>query len=423
MSSLTKRKTLSKHSSAKIAWTNEDIRSTDDISITMYWYIITMSWLGFFHPFKILKDGHKEIPLTKTKSSQCRKTVMHFGFCFSLALLLGIHSIRTIVGIFVGDLLDETRNFKLVYSTWVTLCFVTSASILYVSYKPEGICVFFDQWNKSREFAFTQLGIVTKTRTIKLKVKAYLIIALILLAVNVAATGILMFAGLGSASDSFIFVFSAPFKPTTTVKVFVYLSNCISGIPWLFPVIFFVLICSILKDDMETYNIFFNKQTKDSNGKIGKDLTRLRLVHLELCKTISSLDSSFSWLLFTWFVLNIANGCFIAFLLLNSSYDTFGTTVLVSWLITSFVYICATCISAAILHEKLTAHAPLEYLYDIDINDVKPEDQPQLYLFLSKLTSSSVGLTAFGLVTITKELLLTLAGLYLTYFFLLLQFR
>ena len=312
-----------------------------------------MSWFGFFYPYKILKDGNNEIPLTKTKSPQCKKPVMHFGFCLSLVCLLGIHSFRTIVGIFVGDLLDETRNFKLVYSTWVTLCFVTSASILHISFKSEGLCVFFDQWNKSREFAFTHFGIVTKTRTIKLKVKAYLIVALIFLAVNVAATGLLMFAGIGSASESFIFVFSAPFKPSITVKLFVYISNGISGVPWIFPVIFFVLICSILKDDLETYNIFFNEQTKDNNGKIGKDLTQLRLVHLELCKTIRSLDSSFSWLLFTWFVLNIANGCFIAFLLLNSSYDTFGTTVLLSWLITSWVYIFATCISAAILHEKV----------------------------------------------------------------------
>ncbi|CAG2218931.1 unnamed protein product [Mytilus edulis] len=164
---------------------------------------------------------------------------------------------------------------------------------------------------------------------------------------------------------------------------------------------------STLKDDLETFNSFLYKQTKDNCGKIGKDLTKLRIVHLELCKTISILDSCFSWLLFTWFVLNIANGCFIAFVLLNESYDKFGTAMLVFWLISSCVYIGVSSVSASILHEK--AHAPLEYLYDIDVNDIKPEDQPQLYLFLSKLTSSSVGLTAFGLVTITKELLLTLA--------------
>ncbi|CAC5374082.1 unnamed protein product [Mytilus coruscus] len=356
MFSLEKRKALSKNSSAKIAWTNGDIRSTDDISTTMYWYIILMSWFGLFYPFKNYKDGQNEKQLTKTKLPQHRKTAMHFGFCFSLALLLGMNSVRAIVGIFVGDFLDETRNFKLVHFTWVTLCFFNSASLFYVSYKPEGLRAFYHQWNKSRESAFTHFRITTKTRTTKFKVTSYIIIAFILLTFNVVSVGTIMFAGLGSASDSFSIVFSAPFIPTTTVKGCIYFTIIIDDIAWIFPVIFFLLICSILNDDMETYNKFISQQTKDRNGKIGKDITQLRLVHLELCKTISRLDSSFSWLLFTWFVLNIANGCFIAFVLLNSSYDIFGTTMLVFWLIVSCVYIGATSISAAILHEKVIKH-------------------------------------------------------------------
>ncbi|CAG2218929.1 unnamed protein product [Mytilus edulis] len=353
MSSLTKRKASTEHSSAKIAWTNEDTGSTDDITTTMYWYIMTMAWFGLFYPFKIFKDGPKEQLLSKTKLPRCRKTVMHFGFCFSLAFLLGMNCVRATVGIFVGDFLDLTRNFKLVHATWVTLCFVNTASLLYVSYKPEGLRAFFDQWNKSRKYAFLHFGFKTNGRKIKMKVIVYLTIALILVVFNIVSVGTIMFGGFGFASDSFSLVFSAPFKPTTTVKVFVHLLNVINGIAWIFPVIFFILLCSTLKDDLETYNTFLNKQTKDNNGKIGQNLTQLRIMHLELCKTINSLDSSFSWLLFTWFVLNIGNGCFIAFLLLNTSYDMFGTSVLVFWLIASCVYIGATSILAAILQEKV----------------------------------------------------------------------
>ncbi|XP_050405701.1 uncharacterized protein LOC126821336 [Patella vulgata] len=46
-----------------------------------------------------------------------------------------------------------------------------------------------------------------------------------------------------------------------------------------------------------------------------------------------------------------------------------------------------------------------------------------LTLFLSKLTGTSIGFTAMGFFTITKEVILAMVGLYLTYFFLLLQFR
>ncbi|XP_055957041.1 uncharacterized protein LOC130012920 [Patella vulgata] len=44
-------------------------------------------------------------------------------------------------------------------------------------------------------------------------------------------------------------------------------------------------------------------------------------------------------------------------------------------------------------------------------------------LFLSKLTGPPIGFTAMGFLTVTKEVILTIFGLYLTYFFLLLQFK
>ncbi|CAC5374081.1 unnamed protein product [Mytilus coruscus] len=157
------------------------------------------------------------------------------------------------------------------------------ASLLYVSYKPDGISVFFDQWNKSRELAFTYFRIKTNERKTKLKVKAFLIATLITLASNVVTVGVILFVDLGSASETILLVYSTPFKLTITVKVCAFLLCIIDIIAWIFPVIFFVLLCFTLKDDFETYNSFLTKQAIDSNGKIGKDITQLRLVHLELC--------------------------------------------------------------------------------------------------------------------------------------------
>lgn len=122
------------------------------------------------------------------------------------------------------------------------------------------------------ELAFSHFRIITKKTTTQLKVTAYLIAAFILLFFNVVSVGTLMFAVLGTASDSFSLVFVTPFEIRIIVKVFAYAINIIATIAWIFPVIFFLLLSSTLKDDLDTFIRFLYKQTKNNCGKIGKDL-------------------------------------------------------------------------------------------------------------------------------------------------------
>ncbi|XP_055957043.1 uncharacterized protein LOC126821335 [Patella vulgata] len=71
----------------------------------------------------------------------------------------------------------------------------------------------------------------------------------------------------------------------------------------------------------------------------------------------------------------------------------------------------------------LFAHSPLENIYDLQTHGLTTEQLGELTLFLSKLTGTSIGFTAMGFFTITKEVILTIGGLYLTYVFLLLQYN
>ncbi|KAH3711954.1 hypothetical protein DPMN_071630, partial [Dreissena polymorpha] len=62
------------------------------------------------------------------------------------------------------------------------------------------------------------------------------------------------------------------------------------------------------------------------------------------------------------------------------------------------------------------AHGPLEHVYDIKVQGVSVEKIAEVNLFLSKLTGTQIGFTTCGLLTITKEFILTIAGVFLTYF-------
>ncbi|XP_060070614.1 gustatory receptor for sugar taste 61a-like [Ylistrum balloti] len=149
----------------------------------------------------------------------------------------------------------------------------------------------------------------------------------------------------------------------------------------------------------------------------------IRLKHLQLCKALSILEQDTKYLISVNFITNIFLICFILYQIVgsNSSISALGYVTFSFWLITNFSFITSLSITAAQVNEQ--AHSPLEYIFDVEMDQVSRSEALQLQLFLAKLNGPAIGFTVMGMVTITKELILTLAGLVLTYFFLLLQFN
>ncbi|XP_046582475.1 uncharacterized protein LOC124289843 [Haliotis rubra] len=113
--------------------------------------------------------------------------------------------------------------------------------------------------------------------------------------------------------------------------------------------------------------------------------------------------------------------CFAAYQIINGSSDIFVIAVDVFWLGGGVVCILVSAMCSADVHDA--AHSLLDDIFSIGTQDVTVEQMAQLNLFLSKLTGTSIGFTAIDFFVITKEFLLTLGGLFMTYFFLLLQFK
>ncbi|KAK6183501.1 hypothetical protein SNE40_010973 [Patella caerulea] len=91
-----------------------------------------------------------------------------------------------------------------------------------------------------------------------------------------------------------------------------------------------------------------------------------------------------------------------------------------SWLTNNILTVFITCWFIAAVNEE--AHMPLEYIYETQTDKLSTHQLGQLTLFLSKLTGPPVGFTAMGFF-IRPHFHVDIGGLYLTYFFLLLQFK
>ncbi|XP_059155874.1 uncharacterized protein LOC131940954 [Physella acuta] len=122
------------------------------------------------------------------------------------------------------------------------------------------------------------------------------------------------------------------------------------------------------------------------------------------------------------YLATIIGCCFLLYMLIYSKLEVLFIAMVVFWLTFNALIALTLSIGLSQVHEA--AHQPLEALFTIETSDKADTSQAiQLQLFLSKLTGTSIGATVLDLFTITKEALLTIAGAYITYFLLLIQFN
>ncbi|XP_052798265.1 uncharacterized protein LOC128230217 isoform X3 [Mya arenaria] len=69
------------------------------------------------------------------------------------------------------------------------------------------------------------------------------------------------------------------------------------------------------------------------------------------------------------------------------------------------------------------AHSPLEHIYTIRFSRSSNDTQLQMFMFLNRLTGTQVGLSAMKLFVVDKPTILTIAGMMITYFVLLIEFK
>ncbi|XP_046564434.1 uncharacterized protein LOC124273255 isoform X2 [Haliotis rubra] len=113
--------------------------------------------------------------------------------------------------------------------------------------------------------------------------------------------------------------------------------------------------------------------------------------------------------------------CFCLYNIINDD-KSFTTLAVTSFAVgSSITHLIALTYTGVRLHEA--AHQPLTILHDLAGRNMPDRVIGLVTLFTNKLSQRQIGISASGLMTITKDTILTIIGTLLTYVFIVIQFK
>ncbi|XP_035827664.1 uncharacterized protein LOC101849397 isoform X2 [Aplysia californica] len=170
----------------------------------------------------------------------------------------------------------------------------------------------------------------------------------------------------------------------------------------------------------EEFSGGMNKIAGSDHG-VPRRLQQLRERHLVLCETVEVLDRSFCVILAFIYGVSIGLCCVLLYDLINIHMDLSVAFVICFWLACVTTMMGVTTYFVAQVNEAM--HAVAYDIQTVQTDGITSQDHTQLQLFLAKLNGPSMGFTVLGMVTVTKEFMLTIFSLILTYAVILLQFQ
>ncbi|XP_046339200.2 uncharacterized protein LOC124120425 [Haliotis rufescens] len=337
-------------------------------------------------------------------------------YCYTVLLLLWFNVGRCAIGVFP---LNEGLPLRIILMTWMLLCALNATIVITACQKLTHLRCFYKHWDSLFQCPVTDslgCGFLFSRHYCRVGTAAGWFVSL----VNIAALCVFMFGNL-PLSPVYITTFARPFPESQLVVIFSVVLHVFQSGAWIFPIIFMSITSRVIRAQFFRFGQVLSKQIEQADGHIPHQLPELRFRYTQLCQAVDIINRSYKWLLGTCFILNIFLACFVSYEIINGPLDTFVITVNVFWLGGSVVCILVLAISSSDVHDA--AHSLLDDIFSIGTRDASVEQLGQLNLFVSKLTGTSIGFTAIDFFVITKEFLLTLGGLFMTYFFLLLQFK
>ncbi|XP_052766802.1 uncharacterized protein LOC128207732 isoform X1 [Mya arenaria] len=253
-----------------------------------------------------------------------------------------------------------------------------------------------------------QLGLRCPVAQIRRQTITAVIIGMAIIILNVVSIGI----QLEVSADPVFYLF--PLSETHWSKMFYIFLMLMSSLVWIVPQANAIILSKTLTTVFTVYNETFEKQITDNKNNLPENFPRMRQLHINICKLVEELDNDMGWFYATDMGFMIFLTVFTLYQIVKTTMDTFSLVMYFFWFLSGIAIVVFTTSFAAFTHEA--AHAPLDTIYYINVQDITVEKLAQLNLFLSKLTGTQVGFTTCGLLTITKEFILTIAGVFLTYF-------
>ncbi|KAK3610268.1 hypothetical protein CHS0354_022331 [Potamilus streckersoni] len=386
--------------------------------------IWSMVVFGIYHRDKRMEirestDGNTEE--TSTIACTCASMYSTLIYNVIVTLLSCCGLLRISICLSIGGASTVVFIFEIVVLLWFFLCTVNGIIFLKFSHYRYGrSCVFYKHWEEMVA-NFSELKIEYDTKKLRRVFMITFVSSWFLIGFNIVGGAILLFNPFGDGKEAMELALTSPFPATTSMKIAALIFHIYFTGVWILPAAYVLVINLAIKYGFLALCDAMEKEVRLSKDRLTDRLQDFRKVHMDLCRCIEILDKDFNILNASWYVVAICATCLILYTLINFGGDIFFNIIFTFWLLSGLGYAAVTSFFSASLHE--TVQGPLDALLKTSTNGITPEKQAQLNLFLAKLTVNNTGFTVLTLVTITKELLLTMTGLFLTYFFLLTQFN
>ncbi|XP_022334296.2 uncharacterized protein LOC111131177 [Crassostrea virginica] len=352
-----------------------------------------------------------------------------------------LHSLKKLYSIFVCCVL-VFNVLRYLPSFWVGVDFVpglTAQRIVILTWSIENavtaivLFIFYENKNHFAQYVAQYTTVISDEFSKSLKtnpdcqilrrcLRRALVVGWVMVIFNTIVVAFLIFSGF---TDDIAVVLCNPFSHNSVVvKIAAVLLLYLSSGVWVFPIVLHYTLCTAIElRFQELIDVIEHTALKDCPNRF-QTLKCVRYKHLQLCKMVETVDQSLSYYIANIYLFNIGNSCFLIYVMINKIADGPNLTeiaILSFWLASSIIITLIISIKSAYVNEK--AHGLSSLVLDVNLDGATMQDIAHVNLLVAKLHGPAIGLSVLGIITITKEMILTLAGVFMTYLFLLIQFR
>ncbi|XP_071092972.1 gustatory receptor for sugar taste 61a-like [Haliotis cracherodii] len=170
------------------------------------------------------------------------------------------------------------------------------------------------------------------------------------------------------------------------------------------------------------YDVCTLRLLRASEGSLKEeDIEDIRGYHATLTGLVEYVCSFISIYVGVAFLSSFLSVCFCLYILINNVPSLLNTGIATFCVYYSILCLITVTYLGVRLHEA--AHGPLNILYDLAGRNMPDRVIALVTLFANKLSQRQIGISALGLMTITKDTILTIIGTLLTYVFIVIQFK
>ncbi|XP_067655362.1 gustatory receptor for bitter taste 93a-like [Haliotis asinina] len=200
------------------------------------------------------------------------------------------------------------------------------------------------------------------------------------------------------------------------------LSSIIGGVSTLLNHSLLLLFLSISLLLTYEYDSCTLRLSRASEGSLKeKDIQDIRGYHASLTHLVEHVCSLMSRHVAAGYTSSFLALCFCLYSIINDEKSIAKIGIAAASLYISTLHLIALTYIGVRLHEA--AHRPLTLLLDMTGEYMPDRVTGLVTLFANKLSQRQIGISALGLMTITKDTILTIIGSLLTYVFIVIQFK